>query len=493
MYVGIDNGGTTIKAAVFDDRGQEIARASSPATPLLDAPDGYHQRDMLALWRDTAATVRRVLADVDPAAIRGVGCTGHGKGLYLWGDGQPAYPAIASTDQRARAYVEQWQADGTAAAAAVQTLQPVTASQPVALLAWLRDHEPDSLAATRYIFEAKDFTRFMLTGEAYTEYTDSSGTSLMDLNTRQFDRGLLERFGLGGCVDKLPPLRWSFEPCGAVTPGAAAATGLRPGTPVCGGMFDIDACALALGVRNSDALCAITGTWSINEYIAREPVRGDTTTRNSLFCMPGYYLIEESSPTSAGNLDWVVSTCLSELSHRAQETGADVYAMLDALVDGLPPDQSEVVFLPFLYGTNTRTASACFAGLCSQHTQAHLVRAVYEGVVFSHRTHIDRLFAFRTPPRAIRLAGGAARSRVWVQLFADALGLSVEVVPAGELGALGSAMAAAVASGRYADYPTAIDAMVTVAERIEPRPEFTAVYQRKYDVYRRLTAALDTL
>ena len=122
-----------------------------------------------------------------------------------------------------------------------------------------------------------------------------------------------------------------------------------------------------------------------------------------------------------------------------------------------------------------------------------MLRAVYEGVAYSHRTHIERLLSSRKPPEAIRMAGGAVNSKVWVQMFADALGLPIETVEAKELGALGCGMAAAIAAGVYKDYKDAADHMVHISDRIYPDGDKTAVYQKKYEKYREVVRALDTV
>jgi L-xylulokinase len=85
--------------------------------------------------------------------------------------------------------------------------------------------------------------------------------------------------------------------------------------------------------------------------------------------------------------------------------------------------------------------------MTGRHTRAHVLRAIYEGVVFSHKYHLERLLKLRDAPRAIRMSGGVTRSQAWVQLFADVLQLPVELTEAEELGTLGAAMCAMVAVG----------------------------------------------
>ena len=103
FLIGIDNGGSVTKAVIFDAQGKEIASSSEKLTMLCPHP-GFTERDMEALWQANVRVIRDVLARsrVDPAQIRGVSCTGHGKGIYLWGnDDSPACNGIVSTDARA--------------------------------------------------------------------------------------------------------------------------------------------------------------------------------------------------------------------------------------------------------------------------------------------------------------------------------------------------------------------------------------------------------
>lgn len=487
--LGIDNGGTMTKCAIFDLQGHEIAVASEK-TPVIIPHEGYAERDMNELWRTNARVIKEALekSSIDNTDIVGIGCTGHGKGLYLWGnDNKPAYNAIASTDSRATDIIAKWKENGISDKAKEKTLQYPLACQPVTLLAWLKEHKTEVYNNIKWVFEAKDYIRFMLTGEPFAEVTDYSGTSLMNLLTSSFDKELLELYGIAEIFDKLPPLKYSYEYCGKITKEVAEQTGLLAGTPVSGGMFDIDACAIAMDVTDEQKLCVITGTWSINEYISKIPVSKSPTTLNSLFCLPGYYLIEESSATSAGNLEWFVDTFMSEEKAVAKQKGESVYKQVDNMVENINADSSDLTFLPFLYGTNSLNhSSAVFDGLNSSHDKRHLLRAIFEGVVFSHYDHLQKLFLTRERPQAIRLAGGAANSKVWVQMFADVFNIPIEVVKVKELGTLGCAMSGAVAAGYFADYKVAAAQMVKIEDSVFPNEQQHKIYMRKYDKYKRI-------
>ena len=106
-----------------------------------------------------------------------------------------------------------------------------------------------------------------------------------------------------------------------------------------------------------------------------------------------------------------------------------------------------------------------------------MLRAVYEGIVFSHMTHVKKLLRNRDVPKSIRLSGGAANSDVWVQIFADTLQIPIDVVGDKELGAQGAAMAAGIAAGVYKDYREAIEKTVKITKTIYPRPEYKEIYE----------------
>jgi L-xylulokinase len=314
------------------------------------------------------------------------------------------------------------------------------------------------------------------------------------LNVRdaQIDRELLAALGIAEAVDMIPPVRYSSENLGSITKAAAEQTGLAEGTPVAGGMFDIDSCAIAMSVTRPEDFCTITGTWTINEFIATAPVTGTAIAMNSLYAIPGFFLIEESSSTGAGNLEWVIAHCFQ---NEQLPAGKKLYAHLDDMAAAVPPDECDVYFLPFLQGSNRHPlAKASFIGLTSFHTRAHMLRSVYEGVVYSAKTHIDKLLSVREKPAAVRMAGGAANSRFWVQMFADVLELPIETLTGvKELGALGCAMAAAVAAGIYRDYPEAAAAMVRISSPVYPNAAMAACYRSRYEKYTAVCAALDTV
>jgi L-xylulokinase len=491
--LGIDNGSTIIKAALFDLQGREIAvssRASEVSTP---AP-GRHERGLDDIWAATVGVIADLLSasGVRPADILCVATAGHGGGAHLVdAKGEGLYPAMEGVDTRAAGIVDRWVRDGTSSRVRPRTLVSFFPSQLAPLLRWLRENEPGVLGKTRWIFPLKDFVRFRLTGEARAEITNMSGSGLMDTRVGRYDRELLGEYGLADLADRLPPLCWPAELAGSVSREASRLTGLTEGTPVAGGMWDIDASAAATGVIGEDMLSIVAGTWANNQLVSRDPGACPDAFMTTLFCVPGFWLVLEGSPTSASNLEWFVRELMGEERRRCREEGSSVYGICTEEAGSLPPEEPVPVFLPFLYGTNAgRGAQGAFIGMTGSHRRAHMLRAVFEGVVFSHRTHVEKLAALRPLPGLARIAGGAAASPAWLQIFADALRIPIESIGARELGALGAVIGAGVACGAFASYPEAVSAMVHVSGRYEPTPAGADAYDWKYRRYR---AAIESL
>jgi len=488
-FLGIDNGGTFSKAAIFDAKGNEISVASRKVE-ILTPHKGWSERNALKMWEDMASAIREAIArsGISSSAITGVGCTGHGNGLYLLdSDGNPLRNAIYSNDERAAGYVRRWKEQGLAQKVLPVTTQSLWAAQPNALLAWMKDHEKDLYQRIAWVQMAKDYTRFRLTGEIAAEITDMSGTSLMNVVSGSYDSELLAWFGIAEVMHFLPPLISSTAVAGSVSASAAAATGLPEGIPVAGGMFDIDACAISSGLVDSSAFSIVAGTWGNNQYISKKALIDEQLFMNSCYCIPGWHLILEGSPTSAGNLEWIIDQFFTE----EKKTMPDFFDWMSQQADQVRPEESALIFLPFIYGNhyNDRTKAMIY-GIDASSTKADILRSVLEGVVFSHQMHLDRLLTFREMPQVIRLTGGAANSEVWCRMFADCMNIPVELPGGSELGALGAAMAAAVSAQYYSNLEEAIQQMTSIVKRFEPNHTYHRIYMDKYHHFRQLIQSL---
>ena len=488
-FLGIDAGNTATKAVVVDSDGNLLGMgASHEDTDLV--VEGRADRSLGKMWHGVVDAVQAALGEAGLAGgeVSGVGVAGHGNGLYLLGpDLEPIRLGIRSVDTRASEMVKRRRIDGIEQELFELILQRTWPGQMNALLPWLRDNEPDTYSRIGHVLACKDYVRYRLTGKIATDVTDMSGAGLLNVFTREYDPRILELLGLSDLGEVLPQLHESHDLIGEVTPAAARETGLKAGTPVIAGMFDVNAGLIGCGTTNSDQLIAIAGTWSINEMLVDAPLRSEHVEMMTVSSLDDWWLALEGSATAAANLDWL----LNRLGlHGAVGVGR---SDLEQSIGLVGRDWSAPLFQPFLFGSNVDpVGTASFVGLTGSHTQAHLVRAAFEGVAFSHRQHVDRLLHV-AQPETVTAAGGMTRSRVWSQMLADVLAMPVNVVATSEATAVGAAMAAAVGTGAFSSYEQGAKAMVERSRRYEPDPEAVDFFQWRYDRYQDLALALKPL
>ena len=484
FLLGLDAGNTVVKAVLFDLEGNVAGSASAEGRSRQPEP-GHVERDIAELWRGAADVIARCLkqAGVKGSDVAAVGTAGHGNGLYLLDRQNAPLLGIQSLDTRAAGLATELRADGRGERFYAQCLQKPWPSQTATLLAWIKRYRPELYAQAGTAFLCKDALTFMLTGERVSDFSDMAGCGLLRLPERRYDPALLEAYGISEALHLLPDLVQSDHVAGHVSHEAAELTGLAEGTPVAGGFFDVVASMIGAGTILPGEAAIVAGTWSINQVILESPLADDRIFHASTW-RPGRYVSIESSATSAVNLEWFVREFVD--GH-----GAEAYDQCNALVASVEPTAELPVFLPFLYGSATHpNARGGFLGLSGWHGKAEMLYALYEGVVFEHRRHIDRLRAAGAKFERASLSGGGSRSAVWCQMFADLLDLKVTVADCGETGALGAAIAGGVAAGVFPDLETGVADMVRVRTVYEPRPGRKTLSDARYRLYRDLAEML---
>ena len=491
--VGLDIGGTFVKAVVFAVDGRELGTGSA-SIPVTATNAGWSDIDPDLFWDRTSGSIRAALAAsaIDPRDIAGVGLSGTGNGLaILDASMRTVRPIILSSDTRAAGIVEEWQAADLPTATFPVIRQGLWSGQPAALLAWFARYEPATYARVAHAMLCKDWVRHRLTGEIGTDLTDATAAGLTDVVSGTYAFSVFEMLGLRDLGRLLPPIAPSAAVGGRVTEEAAAATGLMAGTPVAVGLFDCAATAVGAGCLDPGQVCLIVGTWSINEVVIDEPILAPSIAFETAHAPRDRWLLLEASQTSATNLAWYLDQFGLAESEEAKRRGTDVYSVLDKILASTPVGAAGVSFHPYLRGSVTNPAArAAVVGLGAWHDRSHVIRAVYEGIAFSHLDHVARLREV-VPVGEVRLTGGGSRSAVWSQMFADILGVPAVVPPTTEAGACGAAIDAAVAVGLVDDHAAGYRRLVSgQGRRYEPDPAMRAAYDGAHELFAATADAL---
>jgi L-xylulokinase len=479
-YLGIDSGGTFMKACLFDAKGQEIAVFRKTAA-VLNERKGWVERNLEELWSDTRAVIQGVLAKSNIAShqIKGLSISAQGKGLYLLDkNGHDLRNGILSSDSRSIEIVKQWQKEKLPEQIYPMTLQTLWTGHPVSILRWLKDNEADNYANIGAILMSHDYLRYRLTGHIGAEITNMSESNFFNAQTGTYDQKLLDLFGVSESFSALPPLVYPSEKAGTINALAAEQTGLTEGTPVFGGLFDVVSTAICSGIDSSEhKLNAVMGTWSVTSGITK--ALSHDPHHNYVYghyAVAGEYIIHEASPTSASNYEWFAQYLGDEgkLNHEHNE----------ALVKALPVLSSEIMFVPFLYGSNAGLGlKSGLYGLQAHHSKGQIIQAIWEGILFCHNVHLQRMTRRFPNATVLRVTGGTTQCDTWMQMLADLTGMPLEIQDIEETGALGAALVSMVGAGEYPSIIDAINSFNIGVKTITPNLDNTPHYQAKYQRY----------
>ncbi|MDN2664863.1 carbohydrate kinase [Psychromonas sp. 14N.309.X.WAT.B.A12] len=487
-YIGLDSGGTFMKAALYDNKGIQIGLSRTSAS-VINEQQGWVERDLDALWQDAVVVIKDLLriTRVNAIHIQGISISAQGKGVYLLDkQGENLGHGIMSSDSRSLSIVKEWLALGLPEKIYPKTLQTLWTGHPVSIINWIKQNQPEVYSNIGSIMMAHDYLRYRFTGEVGAEITNMSESNFFNAQTGSYDMGLLKLFDIEEVWDALPKIIQSDQLAGRVTEKVAAETGLVLGTPVFGGLFDVVSTALCSGIdAKEQSLNYVMGTWAVTSGITKQITQAEHNFVYGHYAIEGEYIIHEASPTSAGNYEWFAEylNADGELQHEENE----------ALVAGLEVAESSVYFVPFLYGSNQGLGlKSGFYGLQAHHSKAHIIQAIWEGIIFCHNIHLQRMRARFPQANTLKVTGGPASCSTWMQMLADLTGMQVEISDIDETGSLGAAIVAMVGAGEYSSSRECMDNIITDTKHINPNPKNYQALQKKFENYQTLVGLFKT-
>jgi len=472
--IGLDVGTSGARAVAIDPLGNVVASASA-SYPLSVPRPGWTEQEPQHWWSASQDVLKRVVSQLSHPPLA-LGLTGQMHGSVFLDEGDRVIrPALLWSDQRTenecRTITE---TVGAARLIEIAGNPAITGFQAPKVL-WLREHEPASYGRVRHLLLPKDYVRLCLTGEYATDASDASGTLLLDLNRRHWSDEILGALEIPRAW--LPEVHEGPDLTGHITPAAASATGLPAGLTVAAGAGDNAAAAVGNGIVREGLVSSSIGTSGV-VFADSATRRIDPMGRLHAFChaVPGRYHLMGVTLAAGGSLRWW-----------REATGGQDYEAMASLGAQAPAGCEGLVFLPYLTGERTPhldpRARGAFVGLNLRHTQAHLTRAVMEGVVYSLRDSLDLMEQLGVPVTEIRATGGGSHSRLWRQMQADVFGRPVHRVDNEEGPAFGAALLAGVAGSVYADVSEACSVIRMHPDVEVPDLDRQRLYQRYHAAY----------
>ncbi|WP_368496987.1 FGGY-family carbohydrate kinase [Herbiconiux sp. A18JL235] len=476
--LGIDIGTTGTKTILLDVQGGIVAQASREAT--LFSPHAGHAEADPRQWLDNVVdSIREILAVSSVAAdsIGAIATSGMVPAVVLVDDGlQPIGRALLQNDARANDQIETL-AEQLADLDLVTLTGAALTQQSVApTIAWFHEHRPSDLAAARHIVGSYDWVLMALGAEPHVEQNWALESGLFTIAGERVGR-VLDAAGLDPAL--LPAVLAPGTRAGSLSAQLAERTGLNPGTALVVGGADHVLSAFAAGVEKpGDWLVKLGGAGDI--LVASDAPVVDERLYLDAHPVPGRWLPNGCMATSGSLIRWYQGLI-----------GGEPLVDLDlAAADSRP---AEVLCLPYFLGEKSPIHDpdlrGTFAGLHLGHTKADLYRSVLEAIAFGFRHHVEVFRDMGIDLGRVSITNGGSKSTLWKQIHSEVLGTEMFPVVDHPGASLGAALIAAVGIGALDDW-SETSRFITLGAPVVPDPQKVAVYDRAYQEWRELGAAV---
>lgn len=422
VFLGIDIGTTSVKAALVQGNGKGIAQVSEEyPTNFIRA--GWVEQSADDWWCATTKAVQKLIQVYLKQSDKICAISVSSQAPTLFGIdkfGYPIAPALIWMDQRAEKICK-------------EELSPLSEEinkysgnriDPYYLLPkllWQKRFQNDQYRRVSKFLQINGWIIFSLTGQCAIDVTHAALTQLFDVYKNQWKQEIFDEFGIA--IEKVPEFFECDQIVGKVNRRAAEEWGIMEGIPVAAGCIDGAAAPYGLNLLEAGSLYEMSGQSSGIGTILSEPLFHPN------LCLLKHAAKEKwiqkgSMSTSGGALKWYrdkIDQCIGDDSS---------YNEYDRLAAQSLPGAGGVTFLPYLNGERAPfwnpNLRGLFFGLSLKTQKKDLIRAMMEGTAFALRNILDE-FQINNMilDKTLLGTGGGYRSSVWSQIKADILGLPI--------------------------------------------------------------------
>jgi len=482
-----DLGTSGNKATLYDLEGN-LAGSLVCDYPTIYPQDGWVEQNADDWWKAVCDSTKALLeqTSIAPGNIACISFSAQMMGcLLVDSEGVPLRNMLIWADTRS-AKQEKYMLDRVDLQTGYRiTGHRISASYSAAKLLWVRDNQPELYKKADKMLHAKEYIIFKLTGEIVTEYSDASGTNLLDLGKKKWSEELLKAFDIRESL--LPDLYPSTHVAGGVTAQAAQECGLLQGTPVVIGGGDGSCACVGAGVVKQGKVYNVVGSSSWISTAASEPYFDpEMRTFNWVHLDENLYTPCGTMQAAGYSYAWFRDALCGEERFAGKIAGISSYALIDRLVNASPPGAGGLLFLPYLLGERSprwdHDARGAFIGMGISTQKGDMARAVLEGVGYNLKIILDILEKYATIKDVIMIGGGT-KGKTWLQILSN-IWQKPLLVPQylEEATSMGAAICGGVGIGAYESFAV-VEKLNKIVEVIEPEKDSTETYQRMYGLF----------
>ncbi|MEA3326824.1 MAG: FGGY-family carbohydrate kinase [Chloroflexota bacterium] len=502
QILAIDNGTQSIRALIFDLKGNLIAKKRIPIQPYYSKKPGWAEQDPDVFWKGVCEACQSLwdMPDVNKNAIIGVGLTTQRSTVInLDKNGTPLRPAIIWLDQRRSENLAPVGGLWGVLFKIAGMQETVRYLQAEAEANWIKTHQPDIWKKTdKYIF-LSGFLTYKLIGKVIDSVGCQVGYMPFDYKNQdwakpsdwKWDAVMIE-------PEMLPELVVPASLLGHISREAAQATGIPEGLPLIATAADKATEVIGAGCLDPHIGCLSYGTTATINTTHKKYKEVIPLIPPYPSAVPGAYSLEVEIYRGFWMVSWFKEEFGQVEKREAEKRGIEAEALFDELLQAVPPGSEGLILQPYwspglkIPGPEAKGAVIGFGDV---HSRAHFYRAIIEGLAFALREGAERTEKrSHIPITSLRVAGGGSQSPGAMQITADIFGLPVSRPHVYEASGLGAAIDVAVGLKLHPDFKTAVEKMTHLGETFEPDQDRFNMYSNLYEhVYKRMYARLKPL
>lgn len=479
--IGLDLGTGSAKAVAMNHAGRVIDTAQA-SYPTLQPKRGYHEQDPELIWQAFVACLARIISarKCNPDAVA-LSSAMHSI-IPVDARGKPLMNAIIWADSRSASIATDVHRSAAGQLLYEQTGTPLHAMSPLCKIKWIKENQPEVFSQAAKFISIKEFIWHRLFDHYETDYSIASATGLFNIENRIWNDLSLDVTSLH--MEQLStPVNTNYKrtyshtvrwPEPVLPEGIPFLIGASDGCLANVGSFATEEGTMALTIGTSGAV----------RIVKKKPML-------NFKAMTFNYLLDDATyvcggPTNNGGvvLKWYAETFLG----KKLKSAADYDALLNTLGDTKAGAEG-LVFLPYVLGERAPiwSSGACgvFFGLRADHRQAHMTRAVVEGISMALYHIADNMMDAGLDVRQIHVSGGFVHSTQWLQVIANLFGKKMLLVNTADASAVGAAMLALKDLGIISDYaelqPSDIKALLPEDQEMAAHQECFALYKELYN------------
>lgn len=500
--LAIDNGTQSVRALVFDLKGNIIAKSRVFIEPYYSTEPGWAEQDPEYYWKSLCTACRRIweMEGVSREAIAGVALTTQRATMInVDKEGNPLRPAMLWLDQRRTSGLKPLGGLWGLAFRLTRMKETIAYFQAEAEANWIKTHQPDVWKKTYKYLILSGYHTFKLTGR----FADSVGSQVayvpFDYKKFRWAPSYDWKWSvLPIKKDMLPELVPPGQKIGEITKKASEETGIPAGIPLIAAAADKACEVLGAGCLEPNVGCISFGTTATFNTTHKRYVEIIPLIPPYPAAIPGYHSLEVQIYRGFWMVNWFKDQFGFQELRIAQERGIEPELVLNDIVKEVPPGSMGLILQPY-WSPGVKVpgpeAKGAIIGFGDVHNRAHLYRAILEGLAYALREGKENSEK-RSGDKIteLRVSGGGSQSDEAMQITADVFGLPASRPHVYETSGLGAAIDAAVGLRLYPDFESAIREMTRIGRTYLPDPKTHEIYDKLYNrVYLQMYSRLKPL